>query len=75
MTLLYGVRTAGLLAGVDDFRQAGIEVELATDDGTAGHHGFVTELLVTPSVSRRKAGKGDRLRATRDALGRGKDCC
>ncbi len=43
--LLYGVRTAALLAGVDDFRLAGIEVELATDDGSAGHHGFVTELL------------------------------
>lgn len=44
-TLLYGARTAALLAGVDDFRLAGIEVELATDDGSAGHHGFVTELL------------------------------
>jgi dihydroorotate dehydrogenase electron transfer subunit len=45
ITLLYGVRTAALLAGVDDFRRAGIAVEVATDDGTAGHHGFVTELL------------------------------
>jgi dihydroorotate dehydrogenase electron transfer subunit len=44
-TLLYGVRTAALLAGVDDFHRAGIEVELATDDGTAGHRGFVTDLL------------------------------
>jgi dihydroorotate dehydrogenase electron transfer subunit len=44
-TLLYGVRTAALLAGFDDFRQAGIAVELATDDGSAGHHGFVTDLL------------------------------
>jgi dihydroorotate dehydrogenase electron transfer subunit len=44
-TLLYGVRTVSLLAGVDDFRRAGIEVELATDDGSSGHHGFVTELL------------------------------
>jgi dihydroorotate dehydrogenase electron transfer subunit len=44
-TLLYGVRTADLAAGVDDFRAAGIAVELATDDGSAGHHGFVTELL------------------------------
>ncbi len=44
-TLFYGVRTAALSAGVDDFRLAGIEVELATDDGSAGHHGFVTELL------------------------------
>lgn len=44
-TLLYGVRSAALLAGIDDFRQAGIEVEVATDDGSAGHHGFVTDLL------------------------------
>ena len=53
-TLLYGVRTAALLAGVEDFRQAGIEVELATDDGTAGHHGFVTDLLA------RRLAAGDR---------------
>ncbi len=45
ITMLYGVRTAAFLAGVNDFRRAGIEVELATDDGTAGHHGFVTDLL------------------------------
>jgi dihydroorotate dehydrogenase electron transfer subunit len=45
VTLLYGVRTAALLAGVDDFRRCGIDVELATDDGSAGYHGFVTELL------------------------------
>ncbi len=44
-SLLYGVRTAALLAGVDDFRGAGVSVEIATDDGSAGHHGFVTELL------------------------------
>jgi dihydroorotate dehydrogenase electron transfer subunit len=44
-SLLYGVRTAALLAGVDDFRTAGVDVEVATDDGSAGHHGFVTELL------------------------------
>jgi dihydroorotate dehydrogenase electron transfer subunit len=53
-TLLYGVRTAALLAGVDDFHRAGIEVELATDDGTAGHHGFVTDLLA------RRLAAGDR---------------
>ena len=52
VTLLYGVRTAALLAGVDDFRQAGIDVELATDDGTAGHHGFVTELLARRLAAR-----------------------
>jgi dihydroorotate dehydrogenase electron transfer subunit len=54
ITLLYGVRTASLLAGVDDFRRAGVEVELATDDGTAGHRGFVTELLI------RRLERGDR---------------
>jgi dihydroorotate dehydrogenase electron transfer subunit len=46
VTMLYGVRTAALLAGIDDFRRAGIDVEVATDDGTAGHRGLVTELLV-----------------------------
>ena len=45
ITMLYGVRTAALLAGVDDFRGGGIKVELATDDGTAGHHGYVTDIL------------------------------
>jgi dihydroorotate dehydrogenase electron transfer subunit len=45
VTLLYGARTAAMLAGVDDFHRAGIDVEVATDDGTAGHHGFVTDLL------------------------------
>lgn len=44
-TLLYGARTADLFAGLDDFRAAGIEVELATDDGFLGHHGYVTELV------------------------------
>lgn len=45
ITLLYGVRTKELAAGLDDFAHAGIAVELATDDGSAGHHGFVTDLL------------------------------
>ncbi len=45
VSLLYGVRTAELAAGIHDFREAGIEVELATDDGSGGYHGYVTELL------------------------------
>jgi dihydroorotate dehydrogenase electron transfer subunit len=44
-TLLYGVRSGDLTAGVDDFEAAGISVELATDDGSAGHKGYVTDLL------------------------------
>lgn len=44
-TLLYGIRSKDLAAGVEDFEAAGISVELATDDGSIGHHGFVTDLL------------------------------
>lgn len=45
VTLCYGVRRAEYLAGVDDFRAIGIDVRLSTDDGSAGRHGFVTDLL------------------------------
>jgi len=45
VTLCYGARTAALLAGVDDFQHAGVDVHVATDDGSAGHHGLVTELV------------------------------
>ncbi len=53
-TLLYGVRTVALAAGLDDFAAAGVNVELATDDGSAGHRGFVTDLL------RHRLDRGDR---------------
>jgi dihydroorotate dehydrogenase electron transfer subunit len=45
VTLCYGVRTADLLAGVPDFRSAGFDVRLSSDDGTVGHHGLVTDVL------------------------------
>jgi dihydroorotate dehydrogenase electron transfer subunit len=45
VSLFYGVRTASLAAGVEDFHAAGAEVHLASDDGTLGFHGFVTQLL------------------------------
>jgi dihydroorotate dehydrogenase electron transfer subunit len=45
VSLFYGVRTADLAAGVDDFRAAGAEVHLASDDGSVGFRGFVTQLL------------------------------
>jgi dihydroorotate dehydrogenase electron transfer subunit len=45
VALYYGVRTADLAAGVEDFRQAGAEVHLASNDGTIGERGLVTELL------------------------------
>jgi len=43
--LCYGVRSADYLAGLDDFDIKGLDVRIATDDGTEGHHGYVTELL------------------------------
>ena len=45
VTLCYGARSADYLAGVEDFQQAGIDVRLATEDGSRGHHGRVTELI------------------------------
>jgi dihydroorotate dehydrogenase electron transfer subunit len=45
VSLYYGVRTAELAAGVSDFTAAGAAVHLATDDGSLGFHGYVTDLL------------------------------
>ena len=45
VTLCYGARSQRYLAGVEDFERLGVEVRTSTDDGTAGHHGLVTELL------------------------------
>jgi dihydroorotate dehydrogenase electron transfer subunit len=47
VSLYYGVRSAALAAGVHDFEDAGAKVNLATDDGSLGFHGFVTQLLET----------------------------
>ena len=48
ISLCYGVRNESYLAGVDDFRRLGIDVHLATEDGSCGHNGLVTDLV--PSV-------------------------
>jgi dihydroorotate dehydrogenase electron transfer subunit len=45
VSLYYGVRTAALAAGLEDFRDAGAAVHLASDDGSVGFRGFVTQLL------------------------------
>ena len=45
VTLYYGVRSASFAAGVADFRAAGCDVRLASDDGSVGFRGFVTQLL------------------------------
>jgi len=46
LSFCYGARTKAHLAGMDEwFAQSGIETHLATNDGSVGHRGFVTELL------------------------------
>jgi dihydroorotate dehydrogenase electron transfer subunit len=45
ITFCYGARSADYFAGVEDFERSGINVRLATDDGSRGHHGFVTDVL------------------------------
>ncbi|MEO6914147.1 MAG: hypothetical protein ABI182_09045 [Candidatus Baltobacteraceae bacterium] len=43
--LFYGARSQSLLVDERRFAAAGCEVVCATDDGSRGHHGYVTELL------------------------------
>lgn len=43
--LIYGARHRGLLAGVNDFREAGFDVRLCTDDGSEGTQARVPDLL------------------------------
>ena len=43
--VITGFRNEKLVILQDDFRAAGAEVVLATDDGTAGQKGFVTDVL------------------------------
>ncbi|TWT92097.1 dihydroorotate dehydrogenase electron transfer subunit [Stieleria varia] len=43
--LIYGARTGELLAGVDDFRSAGFDITLCTDDGSVGMQARVPDVL------------------------------
>lgn len=43
--LLYGARSAAYFAGLEEFRQTGLNLELATDDGSIGPPQRVTDLL------------------------------
>jgi dihydroorotate dehydrogenase electron transfer subunit len=45
VTFCYGARSADYFAGVADFESLGIDVRLATDDGSRGRKGLVTDLL------------------------------
>lgn len=58
VSIYYGVRTADLAAGVEDFRQAGATVHLASNDGSLGHHGFITDLLAQHAAPQHLFGCG-----------------
>lgn len=46
VTLLYGVRSRRVRADLTDFESIpGFDARIATDDGSEGRHGFVTDLL------------------------------
>jgi dihydroorotate dehydrogenase electron transfer subunit len=45
ITFCYGARSRDYFAGLDDFLKLGIDLRLSTDDGSSGHHGFVTDVL------------------------------
>ena len=53
--LLLGARTKDDLILVEDFEKLGFEVRIATNDGSVGHKGFVTELLAGALERRDKA--------------------
>lgn len=44
-TVLLGFRSRQVMILQQDFERIGAEVQLATDDGSAGYHGLVTDLL------------------------------
>lgn len=45
VSLCYGARTAEYLAGLDAFTARGVEVHIATEDGSLGYRGRVTDIL------------------------------
>lgn len=47
VTLCWGARSSAMFGAMEDFRAAGIDVQLATLDGSAGRRGTVIDLLDT----------------------------
>ena len=47
VTFIWGARMAKEFFDLDDLRRLGVEVRLATDDGSMGHCGLVTQLMET----------------------------
>ncbi len=45
VTFCYGARSADYLTSIEDFQRIGVDVRIATDDGSRGHHGLVTDVV------------------------------
>jgi dihydroorotate dehydrogenase electron transfer subunit len=45
ISMIYGARSKSLLPPLDDFRAAGVELQICTDDGTEGAPGRVTDVM------------------------------
>jgi dihydroorotate dehydrogenase electron transfer subunit len=56
--VLIGGRTKEDVLGVSECRRAGCAVQVATDDGSVGHHGMVTDLLEA-WIARAANGRGN----------------
>ena len=54
VTLCYGARSKDYLADLDRFESIGVDVRVSTDDGTAGHPGLVTDLLLDVVAERKE---------------------
>ncbi|MCL2623302.1 MAG: dihydroorotate dehydrogenase electron transfer subunit [Planctomycetaceae bacterium] len=50
-TLLFGTRNKNRLTCLDEFRELGVDVHVATEDGSEGTQGFVTD-LIAPIIAR-----------------------
>ncbi len=65
--VMIGGRTKDDVLGVGDCRRAGCAVQVATDDGSVGHHGLVTDLLEA-WIARTGNGRGNGNGKARPAL-------
>ena len=57
---IIGARSANLLLWEDRMREFSDELYITTDDGTKGHHGFVTDIVKKILGKRNKSGQGYR---------------
>lgn len=45
ITVIFGARNKDYLLGIELVREMGLDIHTATDDGSVGHHGFVTDIF------------------------------